>query len=263
MSLSALDRICSFLALALLVCCGTLSAADWVDMGPLNGTAEGHVWSRVINETGATVSRDESWQVSFAAPAILEFRLLCADPYPLEARVQSKNAYGEVSEYLLDRVAGGFHKKFSSVWNPQTTRDVRVLVSTRQPGTDQRYQLTLTLFDAAGKPLSASPPTQGEGVLTSAATTEFLGTWLRKENGSVAEYLQLVEGANGIDIIFLAPDARTVTGRLAGRLQAGVLSAASAERQVRIVVTGGELDYTSSNLDGTAAWNGRFTRAPR
>jgi hypothetical protein len=111
-----------------------LSAGEWVDMGPLDGTAEGHVWSKVVNETGATVGRDESWQVSFAAPAILEFRLECPDSYPLDARVQTKNSYGEVSEFLLDRVDGGFHKKFSSAWDPQTTRDVRVLVSTRQPG---------------------------------------------------------------------------------------------------------------------------------
>lgn len=253
-------RIRNILTLAGLLCSGLLSAGEWVDMGPLDGTAEGHVWSKVVNETGATVGRDESWQVSFAAPAILEFRLECPDSYPLDARVQTKNSYGEVSEFLLDRVDGGFHKKFSSAWDPQTTRDVRVLVSTRQPGTDQRYQLTLSLFDVAGNPLPSSSATQVGDESAPASTADFLGTWLRRENGIVVEYLQLVETADGIEIIFLDRDGRTITSRSPGRLQAGVLNAASAQRKLRIVAVDGILDYTSSDHDGSALWNGQFTR---
>lgn len=257
---SASHRVRAFLALGLVVCSGLLSAAEWVDMGPIDGAVEGHVWSKVINEAGQTNSRDESWQVNFAAPAIFEFRLQCPDPYPLDARVQMRNEYGEVSEYVLDRVAGGFHKKFGSAWHPATTRDVRVLVSTRQPGTDQRYQLTLGQFDVAGKPIPSSSTSRVGDARPTGAIAAFLGTWSRMENGSVAEYLQLVESADGIEIIFLAPDGHTITSRLPGRLEAGVLSAASARRKVRIVAVDGKLDYTSSDHDGSALWNGLFTR---
>lgn len=249
----------SFLALLLFGRPDMARASEWVDMGPLKGSVEGHVWSKVINEAGVTSSRAESWQVSISGPAAPEFRLRCADPYSLEVRVQSQNAYGEISEYLLDRVAGGFHKKFSSVWDPKTTRAVRVLVASRHPETDQRYQLTLGLFDGAGKPLTEGSARIGEAG-PPAETAELLGMWLRMENGRVAEYMQLVELADGVEIRFLAPDAQTVTSRLTGQLRQGVLSATSDKRKLRIVATGERLDYTSSNLDGTAAWNTQFTR---
>lgn len=234
-------------------------ATDWVDMGPLAGTGNGHVWSKVLDETGRTEERAESWSVTLPAPAVVEVRVRCADPYPLQARVQSKSLAGDPSEYDLDRGAGGFHKKFSSPWDPRTTRDIRVQIWPRQPGTDQQYQLTVDLFDAAGRPLSgagAAGATSG----SAGAVEGFLGSWSRTEGGRIAEIMEIVRSGSEILILFRGPGGGPVTSRLSARMQGSQLVASSAQRKLWITRSSAGLAYASSQLDGSGLWQCTFVR---
>lgn len=52
----------------------SLAAPAWavpeqVDMGPIGGSAQGHVWSRVVDEVGNTQGRAESWTLQAGVPS--------------------------------------------------------------------------------------------------------------------------------------------------------------------------------------------------
>lgn len=232
------------------------AVAEIVDMGPLTGSVEGHVWSKVINEAGQVQSRDEVWQVQMAAPALVEVSMRCPDPYPLEVLVQWLGDEGP-ADYALERVSGGFSKRFSWPWNPVTMRNLRVLVRSRHPGTDQQYQLSLSFGDGAAGNAS---PAQSDAAAPPTDLTAFLGNWLRMEDGAVAEYMELAQSGDALEIIFRAADGQTITSRLPASLRDGAVVATSAGRRVRIVASAGRLEYVSSNLDGSGPWQSWFTR---
>ncbi len=242
--------------LALPLHAGIAGGADLVEMGPVQGTVQGHVWSKVINEAGQTQGRDEVWLLQLAAPASPEFIVLCPDPYPLEALVQWKTEYGESFEIRLDRVAKGFHKKFSSPWDPGKSRDIRIVISTKHAPADQRYQLTVNLLDASGRP-------QGAAVVSKQVEESFEGLWARVESGVLGDFMEISVTEQSVQIVFRDRPRGPETGRASGRLTAGRLEAANARRKIIATLKGsGRLAYTSTNLDGSSPWSGEFLRQP-
>lgn len=227
-------------------------AADFVDMGPLSGSVQGHVWSKVVNEAGQTQGRNEVWSVMLAAPAKPEFVIKCPDSYPLEAVLQWKNEYGEPFEYKFDRVNGGFHKKFGFEFNPKTSKDIRVVVSTRHSNTDQFYQLSLILSGAGSAPPAAVSPGDGRG---------FLGTWGRSEGGAEVEIMEVTQSPAGLKLVFRDHPGGPVTSQVVGKMEGNTLVAASPRRKLSIKSLGaGRLAYSSSNHDGSSPWSCVFNR---
>jgi hypothetical protein len=243
-------------ALAVCLHSGVAVAADWAEMGPVQGTVQGHVWSKVIDESGQAKGRNEVWLLKLVAPARPEFIVLCPDPSSLEALVQWKSEYGESLEYKLDRVPTGFRKKFSSAWDPKKSRDIRILITTRQASADQHYQLTVNLLDESGQPQAGTAgPERGQG--------DFAGLWIRSEGGRLVEAMDISVSAQAVEIIFRDRPGGPETGRATGRLTGGRLEAANARRRITATLTGlGRLAYTSTNLDGSSPWSGEFVRQP-
>lgn len=133
------------LAVSILGSVAVHAASAWVDMGPVQGTAQGHVWAKVVDEAGNTTGRNERWDVKLPAPAAPEFIIKCPDPYALEAVITWQGEYGDYLEWKLERIAGGFYKKWSSPWDPKKSRNIRVSIASRHPPTDQKYQLIVNL----------------------------------------------------------------------------------------------------------------------
>lgn len=155
-------KICFAVCVSFLLCGAPVSANEWVDMGPLDGSAEGHIWSKVVDQVGNTRGRNEIWSVELPAKAHIEFIVKCPDPYPLEVRVQWRGEYGDLFDGPIERRVDGFYQKFNN-WSPEKQRDIRVVVFSRKPSTDQRYQLTVNLFGQDGKLLPKDTRSSDDG----------------------------------------------------------------------------------------------------
>lgn len=129
------------------------AGVEWVDMGPLNGSAQGRAWSKVVDEVGNIVGRNEIWKVKLPAQAFVEVIVKCPDPGALGVTVKWKTEYGEALEWGVEQAKDGFRHKFSMAWNPANQKDITIVVATRRAPTDQMYQVICNLYDAAGKPI--------------------------------------------------------------------------------------------------------------
>lgn len=228
-----------------------LAAQDWFDMGPIDGSADGHVWSRVIDEVGNTQARFEEWHMALPAEADVDIALQAPDPGKLDVRIRYTGQYGDPIEHLLsaeENAAPGGYRHVYGPWSPEGVRDIRILVATRDSSTDQVYQLTVTLTPRAGE----TPAETG----TPAA---LLGTWSRSENGTKVESMDIVASGDAVTLIF-RDAAGGETGRATGKMANGRLTASTARRLVTITLEGNQLSYTSSDHDGGNPWTGYFQR---
>jgi hypothetical protein len=130
------------------------AAVEWVDMGPLQGTGNGHVWSKVVDEVGNIVGRNEIWSVKLPAPAVVEVIVKCPIPSQLGVTVKWKSEYGDALEWGVEQTGSGFYHKFSDPWSPATQKEIKIVVATRAATSDQVYQLICNLYDASGRLIS-------------------------------------------------------------------------------------------------------------
>ncbi|KAF1083446.1 MAG: hypothetical protein GQF41_0224 [Candidatus Rifleibacterium amylolyticum] len=133
-------------------------ANEWVDMGPLQGSVEGHVWSKVVDEVGNTQGRNEIWQLSLPCPVLAEIIVKCPDPYPLEVAVDYTHDWHGTIQLKPERTSTGFYTKEIALRDPERIKKLRISVYSRKPATDQRYQLIVNLTGLDGKPLTAAAP---------------------------------------------------------------------------------------------------------
>ncbi len=134
-----------------------LLANEWVDMGPLKGSAAGHVWSKIVDEVGNTQGRNEVWQLALPCPVVLEIIVKCPVPHALEVKIDYEHAYHGIIELKPTRTADGFHEKEINFKDPHLIKNMNIQVYSRKPSTDQRYQLLVNLKTLDGKPV----PTPG------------------------------------------------------------------------------------------------------
>ncbi len=253
-------KICFAVCVSFLLCGAPVSANEWVDMGPLDGSAEGHIWSEVVDQVGNTRGRNEIWSVELPAKAHIEFIVKCPDPYPLEVRVQWKGEYGDLFDGPIERRAEGFYQKFEN-WSPEKQRDIRVVVFSRKPSTDQRYQLTVNLFGQDGKLLQRERTAPRETPLPG-----FAGVWTRSEGGRVVDKISIVAKGSMYELIFQESEDGPVVSRGIGRVEGNVLVVDSwvlsrKSRTVKIQLASNDiLSYTSHNPDGSEPWQGEFRR---
>lgn len=145
-----------------------LMANEWVEMGPLNGSAEGHVWSKVVDEVGNTKGRNEVWQLSLPCPASLDITVRCPDPYSLEVVFEYRHAHHGILEFKPDRIADGFSKKGLNLREDKLITNMKIKVYSRKPSTDQRYQLIVDMKTLDGKPVPAKGSASSGGTATTA-----------------------------------------------------------------------------------------------
>ncbi len=131
-------------------------ANEWVDMGPLKGSAEGHIWSKVVDEVGNTQGRNEEWQLSLPCSVNMEFIVKCPDSYSLEVSLNYQHDWHGIIELKPDRTADGFYCKNYNFKDAHLIKNFNIKVYSRKPSTDQKYQLIVNMQTLDGKALSPS-----------------------------------------------------------------------------------------------------------
>lgn len=170
-------------------------ANEWVDMGPLNGSAVGHVWSRIVDEIGNTQGRNEVWQLSLPCPVIAEIVVKCPDPYLLEVSLDYTHAYHGVIQHKPERTATGFYTKEFTFKEPELIKNLRISVYNRKPSTDQRYQLTVNM-----KTLDGKPATPVASSASAPGLVDVSGTWIEVVNDPDVSGSQVVFSQSGNQI---------------------------------------------------------------
>jgi hypothetical protein len=235
---------------------GPLQAApEWVDMGPVDGSVQGHVWSKVIDEVGNTQARYEVWQVALPSQAEVEFAIQAPDPHRLDVRILYTGVYGDPIEHLLsanENVFPGGYRHVYGPWAPEGVRNIRIAVATRDSSTDQIYQLTVRLSSVAGAPTDGAAADR-------TVPAALLGTWLRNENGQLVESMEIAASGEDVTLTFFDGSGGE-TGRATGVYANGRLTASNPRRLITIVLQGTDISYTSTDHDGGNPWSGQFHR---
>lgn len=110
-----------------------------------------------------------------------------------------------------------------------------------------------------------TPSSPQNTVIPSTVSNPMLGKWLRKEGGTTAEYMEIIQGKGGeIEMNFRSPSSDNITFKGLGTLQNGEIKSKFTQGSKRKyslrLNTSNQIEYTSSELDGTKPWSCVWTR---
>lgn len=229
------------------------AAVDTVDRGPLPGTGEGRIWSRVVDQVGNTQGQAEVWHLGPARPDVrLRVTLEAPIAEQISTRVHLMTTDGGLVEFEVAdpqyRTPNGFSAVIGPFKRPDLNPDLRVVLYPRKPSMDQTYRLSAAWEGGDAAPAEAV----GEAA-------DWLGIWRRSEGGTIVEMIEIQTDGTGFVLIFRDAEGQE-TSRLAAVLVDGVLTARGTKRLVSIVLGEGVLQYTSTDFDGSNRWDGAFLR---
>jgi hypothetical protein len=240
-------------------CC--LQANEWVDMGPLKGSAEGHVWSKVVDEAGNTQGRNEVWQLTLPCPVTVEVIVKCPDPYPLEVSVNYQHDWHGIIELKPDRTADGFYHKNYNFKDAHLVKNLNIRVYSRKPSTDQRYQLVVNMRTIDGQPISDSTAASSSAPASSGSGEEiFAGKWRSTDKGATYIMIMTLNGKN-YDVTWQENDTGAITSRGKGTVENGSLKIdwrPGSARTGTMTVTGSTGKYRSVTFSGTEPFESVF-----
>ena len=235
-------------------------ANEMADMGPLTGSAEGHIWSMVVDDAGNTKGRNEIWQLSLPGPVKREIIVKCPDPYPLEAELVYQHAEHGMMYGKLTRTPNGFHQKEIIFNKYQLIKNMTFKVYARKPSTDQRYQVLVNLTTLDGQPVSAAAPNSTpvpEG--TTDVSAPFVGKWASAHPG--VTYIMIVTQVGaGYDVTWQENEQGSVTSRGKGKVEDGRLVIDWRPGSNRIGTLHESGKYRSTNMSGAEPFESTFTR---
>lgn len=247
------------------------AAPDWVDMGPIAGNAQGHVWSRVVDEVGNTKARAESWTLSQGVPSQIVITLRAPNPQLLDLRIKLRHPNGDTGEFRLpapDKVIpGGYRQTIRRALpgsRPQGS-DMAVSAITIAPASesmDQRYQLVVEVVPITGKSPATTTPAPTPVERTAA---QMRGVWKRYGNGTLLESLEVGRDAQGWRVLQSEPGAKSNVFRIAslgdGWLELVRPFAPEYGSRIRLDASGRLVWQTYRKSDGGNWWTGSYERA--
>jgi hypothetical protein len=249
----------TFLPILLLLALAAGSARaniEYVDMGPVSGTVQGHVWSKVVDEVGNTKGRAETWQVNLDGPADVVFTFRAPDLYQVNARISwwidgEGEFTWDMGSTPKEQIPGGYQISFS--FDPKFKKRIAVTVSPKRTVADQIYQLTV-----ASARTGQTPATGAAG---DSPETAVVGTWVYRRNDQIRETLVIARSGEGFTVTVLDADGAQIS-RTDGRFENGWLVTQDARNGGRARVSpDGSLEFVSTRLDtGAVVWTGRYTR---
>jgi len=245
----------TFLPILLLLALAAGSARaniEYVDMGPVSGTVQGHVWSKVVDEVGNTKGRAETWQVNLDGPADVVFTFRAPDLYQVNARISwwidgEGEFTWDMGSTPKEQIPGGYQISFS--FDPKFKKRIAVTVSPKRTVADQIYQLTV-----ASARTGQTPATGAAG---DSPETAVVGTWVYRRNDQIRETLVIARSGEGFTVTVLDADGAQIS-RTDGRFENGWLVTQDARNGGRARVSpDGSLEFVSTRLDtGAVIWTG-------
>ena len=196
-----------FLGVVVFVLCSavlpsTWAAVEWVDMGPISGSVQGSVWSKVVDEVGNTQGRAETWTLNPGVPSKVVITLRAPDPRNLELRINLRHLDGDTGFLRLPElgkeIPGGYQQVIKKVIpGSKPSRDGSALpsisVMPTSTSTNQRYQLTVEIVPLDG-PLPTTAAPSGGGIDALAAPME--GQWTYTDRSGKTETFEFVRSGN-------------------------------------------------------------------
>lgn len=247
------------------------AAAQWVDMGPIAGSVQGHVWSKVIDELGNTRGRAESWSLAQGVASRIVVTLRAPNPNLLDLRIHLVHPDGDTGELKLPypgkEIPGGYQTEIKQVLpGPRPTREKsavsKITVSPNSSSMDQRYQLTVEIQPLAGA--SASSASSSTSAQNAAGPQAVEGQWVRRSGSEVLETLNIRHDGSSWIVTGSEPKGNGFRRRIVGQGNGWIVlePAAGGEKGARIRIgTDGMLDWESySTSTRTISWTGRYTR---
>ena len=191
------------------------ASPEWVDMGPVAGSVQGHVWSKVVDEVGNTQGRAESWTLQQGVPSRVVVTLRTPDPGSVEVRMNFRYPDGD-SGYLHlpypgKEIPGGYRQVIDRIIPGTKPADktnalFSITVFPTKPSTDQRYQLLVEITPLSG---SAQPATSAPSASVEAMAAKMQGVWKRYNNGTWLETLEVGRDAQGWRVRGVEPNGKT------------------------------------------------------
>lgn len=249
------------------------TAPEWVDMGPIAGSVQGHVWSKVVDEVGNTRGRAESWTLQQGVPSRIVVTLRAPNPDDLDLRIRLRFPDGDSGEFRLPApdkaIPGGYQKVIArALPGPRAQgEDMAVTGITVYPTrefVDQRYQLTVEIT-----PLSASPQssTSAPSASVAAMAGSMQGVWKRYGNGTLLETLEVGRDAEGWRVRGVEPNGKTNIYRIlsqgGGWLEVSRPFGFDYGSRIRLDANGKLYWETYRKADRSHVWTGSYDRETR
>ncbi len=220
------------------------ASPEWVDMGPISGSVQGHVWSKVVDEVGNTRGRAESWTLNSGVLSKIVVTLRAPEAQNLELRVNLRHPDGDTSYLQLPypgtEIPGGYRTVVNNVIpgaKPTRERSAMPSISVMpvRNSTDQRYQLTVEIFPLDGSSPGVMPPQGGVDAF------DLSGIWQHGNNG----------------------EHWTITRQPDGRYQAVEKGYGNARGTVTVAPGGRfRIDHTYNNSQGQCSGHYEMTLDP-
>jgi len=245
------------------------AAPNWVDMGPIGASAQGHVWSKVVDEVGNTQGRSESWSLPQGGPSRIVVTLRAPNPADLDLRIKLRFPDGNTGEFRLPApdkaIPGGFQQVISrAVPGPRAQGEVMavtgIAVSPTKEFVDQRYQLTVEVTPLAGQPPATSSAVPSVDRLAS----RMQGSWNRYDNGTLVETLEVGRDPQGWRVRGTEPNGRTniyrILSQANGWLEVSRPFGPEYGSRVRLDANGKLVWETYRKVAGSHVWTGSYDR---
>ena len=223
-----------------------LAAVETIDRGPVAGSAEGRVWSRVVDQVGNTQGQAELWHIG-QPPTGASLRLDVDAPLAgqMDIRIPWMTGDGGIVELSVSydgyRTPTGFSCTLDAVRRPDLNPDPVVILYPRVVTMDQTYRISVTWSG-------------GEAADDVVAEPE---RWNYAEKGQLRWTLELHRSGDALTLVFIGADGQE-NSRLVATESDGTIRARSGQQEVTIRRGDGYLDYLSANVDGSDPFTARL-----